>query len=144
MLVATVLVGNRRHNCGRRRVVHHWRGERFQSSNRCHIYNSENRHSIISAVRTLSCSIIEAYFNHSYSAQSFTLPVYTAFNSSRTAENITTKSVDEVSHSHLNASEALGERIINIRSLHLNNSAYECIITTRSFRSMRNKLLSGA
>ena len=33
-------------------------------------------------------------------------------------------SVDEVSYSHLNA----GERIINTRSLHFNNSAYESII----------------
>ena len=32
---------------------------------------------------------------------------------------------DEVSHSHLNADEALGERIINTHSLQLNNSAYE-------------------
>ena len=38
-------------------------------------------------------------------------------------------SVYEVSYSHLNAGEALGERIINTRSLHFNNSAYESIIT---------------
>ena len=50
------------------------------------------RHSIISAFR-LSCSIIEAYLNHLYSAQLITLPVYSAFNSSRNRikENITTK-----------------------------------------------------
>ena len=36
---------------------------------------------------------------------------------------------DEVSHSHLNAGEAVGERISNTHSLHLNNSAYESIIT---------------
>ena len=48
-----------------------------------------------------------------------TLPVYTAFISFRTKENITI-SVYEVSHMHLNAGEAFGERIINTRSLHLN------------------------
>ena len=31
-------------------------------------------------------------------------------------------SVDEVSHPHLNAGEALNERIINTHSLHFNNS----------------------
>ena len=51
-------------------------------------------------------------------------------------------SVDEVSHSHLNVGEILGERIINTRSLHLNDSAYECIIHTRSFHRTRNDLLS--
>ena len=45
---------------------------------------------IISAFR-LSCSIIEAYLNHLYSAQLITLPVYMAFNSSQTKVNITTK-----------------------------------------------------
>ena len=39
----------------------------------------------------VSCSIIKAYLNHLYSAQLITLPVYTAFNSSRTKENVTTK-----------------------------------------------------
>ena len=34
-------------------------------------------------------------------------------------------SVGEVSHSHLNAGEALGERIISTHSLHFNNLAYE-------------------
>ena len=50
-----------------------------------------------------------------------TVQVYTAFNSSRTKDNITTKR-RRVSHSHLNAGEALRERIINTHSLHLNNS----------------------
>ena len=53
-------------------------------------------------------------------------------------------SVDECSHSHLNAGEALGERIIHTRSLHLNNSAYESINTTRLFHPTRNELLSPA
>ena len=38
-------------------------------------------------------------------------------------------SVGEVSRSHLNAGNALGERIFSTHSLHLNNSAYESIIT---------------
>ena len=45
-----------------------------------------------------SCSIIESYLNHLYSAHLFTLPVHTAFNSSRTKENILLR-VDEISHS---------------------------------------------
>ena len=63
-------------------------------------------------------SIIEAYLNHLYSAQLITVPDYTDFKSSRTKKILL--SVDEVSHSHLNAGEALGERIMNTRSLHLN------------------------
>ena len=45
-------------------------------------------------------------------------------------------------NSHLKAGEALGERIFNTHSLHFNNSAYESIITTRSFHRTRNELLS--
>ena len=73
-------------------------------------------HSIISAFR-LSCSILEAYLNHLYSAQFITLPVYTAFNS-RTKENITTKR--RRSFAFVFTGEALGKRIINTHSLHLN------------------------
>ena len=49
-------------------------------------------HGIISAFRP-PCSIIDAHLNHLDIAQLITLPVYTAFNSSRprTKENITTK-----------------------------------------------------
>ena len=85
----------------------------FRDRNRQIIKNRQSikpGHSIISAF-SLSSSII-AYLNHLYSAQ--------------------------VSQSHLNAGEALGERIINTRWLHINNSAYESIITTRT----RNELLS--
>ena len=48
-------------------------------------------------------------------------PVYTAVNSSRTEKKLL--SVYNVLHSYLNAGETLGERIINIPSLHLNESA---------------------
>ena len=72
-----------------------------------------------------------------------TVPVYTAFNSSWTKKRYLL-SVDEVLYSHLNVGQALGERIVNTRSLHLNNSAYEYIINTfvNSFHSTRIQLSS--
>ena len=83
-------------------------------------------HIIISAFR-LACSIIEAYIDHLYSAHIITVPVYTAFNSSRTKENITTRRRSFAFA--FECRKALGERIIDTHSLHLNNSAYESIIT---------------
>ena len=83
-------------------------------------------HSIDSAFK-LSCSIIEAYLNHLYSSQLITPPVYT-FNS-QTKENITTKRRRSFAL-HL-------KPLVRLISM---NSAYECIITTRSFHRTRNEL----
>ena len=64
-----------------------------------------------------------------YSAQLFTVPIYTAFEFSRLSSlllkeknQIGSNSYD-VSHWYLNAAEALGVRITNTGSLHLNGSA---------------------
>ena len=64
---------------------------------------------------------MEACLNYLHCAQLITLPIYTAFNSSRTKEKITTKRRRSfVFEFECNASEAIGERRINTRSLHLN------------------------
>ena len=81
----------------------------------------------------------ESYLEYQYtpvqslfSAQLITVPVYTPLNLG--LKQVQLLSVDEVSHSHLNSGEALGERIVTTRSHHL-NLADESIIT--NFRSLR-------
>ena len=72
---------------------------------------------------------MEAYLNHLYSAQLITLPVHTAFNSSRTKEYITTKRRRSFAFAFEYRQPLLGERIINTCSfsqkLGVRNHNYE-------------------